>query len=316
MNRLASRGQTYYGHGKILLTGEYFVLDGAQSLAIPTSVGQSMLVKYRKNYHPQLYWKSYTNDKNLWFECTMEFWHFTILQTNCEFKAKRLQLILQQARKQNSHFLRDIENDDVIVETSIEFPLNWGLGTSSTLIHCVAMWANIGPYELLANTFLGSGYDVVCAQSMGPILYQLEHGRPSWKMVQFAPLFEDKLYFVHLNKKKDTQKAIGDYKKLPRPSSNLLEQISSISTKMLNVVSIEDFSQLLDKHEEVISTHLGMPTIKETMFNDYPNSMKSLGAWGGDFVLVVGLSDPKLTGDYFRYKGFTTCIPYKELALR
>ena len=53
--------QYFYGHGKLLLTGEYFVLDGAMALALPTTVGQSMKVRYRHSYQPTLNWKSFSN---------------------------------------------------------------------------------------------------------------------------------------------------------------------------------------------------------------------------------------------------------------
>ena len=55
-----------YSHGKLLLTGEYVVLDGAQSLAIPTSYGQSLTVKPIDE--SKLIWKSLDENNNLWFE--------------------------------------------------------------------------------------------------------------------------------------------------------------------------------------------------------------------------------------------------------
>ena len=62
------RDQFFYGHGKLLLTGEYFVMDGALALALPTTVGQSMKVKYRHSYKPTLNWKSYNHAGAVWFE--------------------------------------------------------------------------------------------------------------------------------------------------------------------------------------------------------------------------------------------------------
>ncbi|MEQ3661167.1 MAG: GHMP kinase, partial [Flavobacterium sp.] len=37
--------QTYYSNGKLLLTGEYVVLDGAKALAVPTKFGQSLSIE-------------------------------------------------------------------------------------------------------------------------------------------------------------------------------------------------------------------------------------------------------------------------------
>ena len=35
----------FYSHGKLLLTGEYLVLDGALALAVPCKLGQSLTVR-------------------------------------------------------------------------------------------------------------------------------------------------------------------------------------------------------------------------------------------------------------------------------
>jgi len=37
--------QSFYGNGKLLLSAEYFVLDGAVALALPTKLGQSLHVQ-------------------------------------------------------------------------------------------------------------------------------------------------------------------------------------------------------------------------------------------------------------------------------
>lgn len=313
MNRPITFGHKFYGHGKLLLSGEYFILDGALGLAFPTTVGQRMDVRYRKNYNPTIHWKSYTHEKKLWFECNFEFWRFEILTTNNQQIAEKLQTILIQARNQNSHFLRDMENDDIFVDTFLEFPRDWGLGTSSTLIHMIAQWANIGPHQLLINSFLGSGYDIICAQSPGPILYQLENARPTWKITTFNPPFADELFFIHLNKKKDTQLAIMNYKKMPKPTKTSIEKINSITEQLLKTQKMEEFSSLICEHENIISDHLKIKRIKEELFPDYPYEIKSLGAWGGDFILAIGNNNPNFTREYFAKKGHGTCIPFKEL---
>ena len=34
--------KTFYSNGKLLITGEYVVLDGAKALALPTKYGQNL----------------------------------------------------------------------------------------------------------------------------------------------------------------------------------------------------------------------------------------------------------------------------------
>ena len=52
-------------------------------------------------------------------------------------------------------------------------------------------------------------------------------------------------------------------------------------------------------------------TVKECLFPDYKGTVKSLGAWGGDFVLAI--SETEDIPNYFLSKGFDICIPYDEI---
>ena len=57
---------TFYSNGKLLITGEYLVLDGAKALALPTKFGQNLVVE-KSNTH-QIKWTSYDADKSIWFD--------------------------------------------------------------------------------------------------------------------------------------------------------------------------------------------------------------------------------------------------------
>jgi hypothetical protein len=72
------------------------------------------------------------------------------------------------------------------------------------------------------------------------------------------------------------------------------------------------FTQLLNQHETVLSALLKTETVKHTLFPDFEGAIKSLGAWGGDFVLVISKENPK---KYFVAKGYETVIPYSEMIL-
>ena len=305
--------QYFYGHGKLLLSGEYFILDGACGLALPTVVGQSMGVKYEKSFEPLLTWKSYDSKGELWFECQFEFWHFKPLGENPPKEALEIQKLLTQARKQNKHFLR--EEGNVLVETRLGFPIEWGLGSSSTLIYNIAQWAYISPFELLFNTQGGSGYDIACAQSEGPILYEKKAG-PNWSIVEFSPSFKGNLYFVYLGRKQDSREAIQYYKQnLPYPKETIAS-ISDITREMLNCSDLGKFESLVHKHEQIVSQCLNMIPVKKRLFNDYWGSIKSLGAWGGDFVLVTSDRSEKETKQYFEDLGHTTILNFDEIILK
>lgn len=306
--------QQYFGHGKLLLSGEYFVMDGAKSLALPTKVGQSMSVKYSASFDPILHWKSFDVNGKLWLEARFEFWRFDCLDPEPSKEVLLLQKLLRQARKQNSHFLRD--EQDVQVETNLGFPLEWGLGSSSTLIYNIAQWAYISPFELLFKTNGGSGYDIACAQSDGPILYSKNQTGPNWSPTHFNPSFRDKLYFVYLGSKKDTKTAIEYYNSMRPFDPEVIQSISSITDEILKCSSLEEFEFLISAHEGIVSKALNLPTAKEKYFKDYFGEIKSLGAWGGDFVLATSQKDFVETATYFDNLGFPIVVPYDDIILQ
>ena len=43
--------------------------------------------------------------------------------------------------------------------------------------------------------------------------------------------------------------------------------------------------------------------------------VKSLGAWGGDFVLAASAMDSAAITAYFKSKGLNTIIPYEQMVL-
>jgi mevalonate kinase len=304
--------QYFYGHGKLLLSGEYFVLDGAEALALPTSVGQSMKVKYRQSYQPVLNWKSVDHTGRVWFESNFEFWHFNPIRPIADHTERFVSNTLKAVRMQNPHFLRD--DLDVLVETKIEFPLEWGLGSSSSFIYNVAQWAYVAPFELLKRTMGGSGYDIACAQAMGPISFKRVDGKPQWETASFNPKFKDDLYFVYQGHKQNSAREVMRYQDMLIPNkAQIIQELSQLTREMIHANDIVTFDKIIRAHEDIISKTLGYPKVKDVYFPDFWGEAKSLGAWGGDFVMVTSQRSPLETRDYFESKGFTTVIPFSEI---
>jgi len=130
-----SKQTTYKSNGKLLITGEYVVLDGATALAIPTKFGQSLTIT--DNNEQTLHWISKDHTGNIWFETHIDL--TTLTSSNTSKIAKTLCTILQTARIYNTSFLK--QSKGVAVLTQLDFPRDWGLGTSSTLINNIAQWA-------------------------------------------------------------------------------------------------------------------------------------------------------------------------------
>lgn len=322
---VAERSRSY-SNGKLLLTGEYVVLDGALSLAVPTQFGQSLRVE--EINHPKLIWKSLDENGNVWFEDAFLLQNNKILNhtstvlsarvENDNEVSKRLHQILKAAAQLNPNFLN---HKGFKVTTQLGFDINWGLGTSSTLINNIANWANVDAYKLLELTFGGSGYDIACAQHDSAITYQLENEIShsvrndkirEIKSVGFNPNFTDHLYFVHLNKKQNSREGVAHYNTIKTNLSKQISEISDITSQLISCKSLNIFNDLIEAHEGIIASIIKQKPIKKRLFNDFKGSIKSLGAWGGDFVLVTSKYNPKA---YFETKGFLTVIPYKDMVL-
>ena len=301
----------FYSNGKLLITGEYLVLDGGKALALPTKFGQNLIVEKGRNQ--EIKWTSFDSDGSIWFEDTFSFSDISNKNFSEETTSKRNTLIeiLHEGYLLNPDFL--YQSEGYSVTTQLTFPRNWGLGTSSTLINNIAQWLKIDAFVLLNNSFGGSGYDIACAQNDFPILYHLENGNPVVEKVTFEPDFSENLYFVYLDKKQSSKAAIASY--YNNKNEDLSENITKIdllTQEVLNTKTLREFAAALEKHEAEMNNILEMKTIKESLLPDFNGVIKSLGAWGGDFVLAIAKENPT---DYFKKKGFKTIVSYKDLIL-
>ena len=291
--------------GKLLITSEYFVLKGALALAIPTKFNQTL--EFIANHSNKLIWEAYDEKNLIWFNCEFGLPDLEIIKNKNE-TTKVLQSILLSAKKLNSHFLNEFSGG--LIKTNLDFPNNWGLGSSSTLINNISNWANINPYELLWSNFKGSGYDIACAKSKDPILYKLKYNKPTIKKVYFKPVFFQNLFFIHLNKKQNSNKQINLFYENQLENNDLINVFSQLTMEFINSKTLIDFQNCIIKHESILSKYLEIIPIKENLFKDYDGEIKSLGAWGGDFILAAGpLSSP----EYFKNKGFRTVLKYNEM---
>lgn len=301
--------QNFYSRGKLLLTGEYVVLDGALALALPTKFGQSLKVQPIDSQ--SIFWKSIDEAGNIWFENEFNLGKELLQQAHHDNKiSNNLMQILGVAKQLNPEFL--ISDKGFEVTTKLEFPRSWGLGSSSTLINNIADWANVDAYKLLAMTFGGSGYDIACAQNNSAITYQLKGETRQINQVDFNPEYRDHLFFIHLNKKQDSRKGVSMYNSRKDKIKSEIKAINHITINIINCSALSEFETLIAEHEKIISEIIKIKPVKETVFNDYKGAIKSLGAWGGDFILATGNLEDM---NYFRQKGYPTIVSFENMIL-
>jgi len=305
----------FHSNGKLLLTSEFLVIDGAQALALPCQYGQSLSVETLKE--PEILWESYTDEGKRWFEAIFSVQGDQIKHVPyaSEFQdeetAQRLVEIFQVLKEMKPDLFT---KNGYAFKSRLEFPQIWGLGSSSTLLNNLATWAGVDAYELSDRTFGGSAYDIACAQESSPLIYQrISSTLPKVDLVDFDPEFKDELFFVHLNQKQNTREVVQHYKALNESvKEQWIAQAEQLTNQFLNCKTLTEFEGLMVKHEHLLSEVLAMKPIKQLLFPDFTGAVKSLGAWGGDFALATGGEKEK---DHFKEKGYNTILSYSEMVL-
>lgn len=288
-----------------MLTSEYVAVDGALVLAIPTKLGQELFFTENDDQKSLIHWQAY-HQNQLWLDAKIDYKNWEIQETNNQ---KATEFILEVLR--NVQNLSEIKfKSDVFyhLKTNLQFPSDFGLGSSSTLMSNLAEWAEIDAFILNEESLGGSGYDVAVAKEKSAVLYTRFPER-TYHKINFDPIFKDELIFIHLNQKQDTREGISHYKSKPT-STELINDYSKLTKKIINSQNLEEFSQLMTIHEQKLSDFLGIPTVKEKYFQNCPSFVKSLGAWGGDFVLASKFGDYE---SYFKKLGFSKIFSWSEL---
>ncbi len=311
---MTAKPQTWYAHGKLLITGEYLVLDGARALAVPVNRGQFLKVtpsEVRETAH--LHWTALKPD-GLWFEATYDLPGLQIQKTTDRPLAGKLQHILRVARTLSPRFLDGSLNFNV--ETKLEFHTEFGFGSSSTLIANLASWAAIDPYALQWQALGGSGYDIACARASSPVFYHLEKGKPVAEPLQWQPPFKEHLYFIYLGHKQRTEDSIRRFQKKAVYGQNEIREISALSEKIVSTTTLEEFEKLLRQHEKIMASVLGQMPVGEQIVFQNTGVVKSLGAWGGDFVLASRRETDAAFRQQMKKQGFHIVFRWDELVLK
>lgn len=301
----------FHSNGKLLISGEYLVLDGALAMAVPTKFGQRLDVSLHDDFSG-IRWEAYVLNKG-WLHVSFGSRLFNIIHTNDQKLALHLKKILKKAFE-----LGNIPVDNqkgILIRTNLDFDRNWGLGSSSTLLSNIGYWLDVDPFSLSKHTTNGSGFDVAAARSDKPIFYQLVNGKPEISSFSFSPAFKDQLYFVHLNSKKNSEESVKSYKKKVKANQNDVGEISSLSRIIAGAKNLIDFEKALFEHEQILSKVLGIDRIKNQFFSDFQGEIKSLGAWGGDFVMATYNGPESQLRQYFNAKGKNTILRFDDMVL-
>ncbi len=300
---------TYSAHGKFLITCEYVVLDHVPALAVPLKLDQHLEITPRTDQ--QITWKSYDVDGSLWFESEFTVAQLTDLdhQVNGNAVLSKLFQLLRCAVTLSPVAVELIKNGfDAI--TTLDFDRTYGMGTSSTLVSLISQWLGCDAYALQFECFGGSGYDIACATANQPIIYNYHEVLPEVEMVDWSPAIIDQLFFVYLNRKQNSRDAMARFQK-QYITPALREELVTMPQQFIDASNdLSQFETLMKRHESIIGALIDLEPVQSGLFPDYNGAIKSLGGWGGDFVMATG--DVK-SRRYFVDKGYDVVLEWDDL---
>jgi mevalonate kinase len=270
--------------GKLLLTGEYLVLAGARALAMPLKFGQSMHVG--PGSEGLLTWTSRELGR-VWFTAKFDPVTLDILDTSLPDTAASLVNLLRAARDLNP--AAGLMLPATSITTDADYPLNWGLGSSSSLIYLVARWLDVDPFGLFRQVSNGSGYDISCAGSDSLLFYSLSGGEHVTEGAIPGRALRDYAFFAYLGKKQDSRTEVESFRRNIQFTEDDIGIISELGTAICSATTADGLISLVNGHESVMGRILGREPLA-SRFKGFPGAVKSLGAWGGDFGMFVSES--------------------------
>ena len=278
------------------------VLRGTRCLSVPLKVNQTLHVSPSSD--KKILWESINEEGDVWFSAQFSN-NLEIIETSDTHKAIVIQKILRLIENlQPQHSIGGNQ-----FKLNLEFNKQYGFGSSSTLISLMSQWSGVDPYYLLENTFGGSGFDVATATARQPIIYSVKNRVE--KTFQLPQIITSHLLFVYLGEKQISSKEIALFKSKVTTLQQI-ERMNGIVDQAVQCKQIDDWERLMEESEALLSSILGIETVKAQYFSDYPYAIKSMGAWGGDFIMAT-CRDLHKAKEYFYSKGKTPVFTYDEL---
>ncbi|TVQ91287.1 MAG: hypothetical protein EA393_04760 [Bacteroidetes bacterium] len=294
-----------FSHAKLILMGEYAVLHGADAVCLPLKTGQ--LLKVNEDNSTRIKWKWTWNEQILAdFILDTETLQITENPTGKpDWAVKLIKLI----RQSNPDFLR---NKGCSLHFENYFPPQWGLGSSSATISSLCRLAGVNAYPVNEKLMGGSGADIACTTAKSWFLYRKKLPLPQTWHIPFEYPFLNNTFFIYSGQKKDTAGHLKEMstKKNSKMNADWLK-INEYVYRFLAPKETSDLLEIIEHHELFISGKIGIEPVAN-QFSDFQGGIKSLGAWGGDFLMAVSMQPAAAVRKYFIDKGFTDIFLWKD----
>ncbi len=219
------------------------------------------------------------------------------------------------AQSLNNEFLST--HSGYSININANYPLKFGFGSSSTLISLIARWAKVNEYALFKRVSNGSGFDIACATQDSPIFYQLVNETPVITKAKIGNGIKRHCIFAYLGNKQNSKEEVERYKKYEKPSQNIIDRISKLTKVMCEASNAIKLIESIIEHEEILSSIINKPVLNDhERFYNFNGSIKSLGAWGGDFAMFVAAEPLYIIRNEIKKLGIKTMFSFDELKIK
>lgn len=309
LNPPAYDGLQYSSPGKLLLTGEYAVLKGARALVVPIKLRQTLSVTEHNSGF--IYWSSFYNG-SVFFQTTLKVSDLSSINLLPSPRELFIIKLLTAARTLNPTFLT---GNGYSITTVLEANPEWGFGSSAQLTVNIARLANITPWDLHKSVSKGSGADVICSESETPILFKTDNNTYSATPIEFNPSFLNDLILIYTGHKQDSAKGVDSFLSKETINDSIISKIDALSIEAANAKEKKEFIEIMTSHERFLSDELKTPPASQKWFKGFNGALKSLGAWGGDYIMAVPYGDCEEALEWFRQKTDHPIFLLSELIL-
>lgn len=310
--------------GKILLSGEYLVLDGAMALGFPTRFGQEMKV-FEGDAAGILDWVAVDSQGVVWLAARFRAVGGSLSLAENEAastETNRLQKWLQTAWNlcEDKAWRDTLSRQGLRVQTRLDFPRHWGLGSSSTLIALLVRWLKVEPWALYRRVQTGSGYDLAIALEGRALVFRMEgfdengnplpnsgeveadpgqsytgqsytgqsYPGPTYSGVETTMPDGAGWWLIDPGTKQNSEREVFSYRLIdPALRRSVVPELTRITLKMAQNPGADEWLALLEAHDLLLEKVLGRPCVHRSLGAGFPGRLKSLGAWGGDLMLAV-----------------------------
>ncbi len=300
-----SESTTYQANGKLLISGEYLVLHGALSFALPLRFGQQMQISTAAG--PLIRWTS-SDPHGTWYRA--EFSLPGPVKENLSREDRFIMRLLEAAGGLNPDFAARIQGTEVTVDAN--YPVQWGLGSSSTLIYLVACWAGINPFRLFHMVSRGSGYDLACAGRSNPLLYSRKGEAIMIRDIAAGRAVRQNALFAWLGNKQSSDTEVDRFLVEASPSPTDIALMDLLTLKIATADRAEELQEHMLRHESLLARILQREPLSARL-SDFPGTVKSLGAWGGDFAMFVTDQPKEAVLPWFTEKGIFPVFTFDEI---